>query len=137
MSTYLSSFCFFWLETTMMFIIWAMISENDFSLIGCVICVVEWCWSIRDSWKVEWDVFHSSCQLLCNIFKILFIFNWRITALQFCVGFCHTSVWISHRYTYVPFLLNLLPTPLGYHRAPAWVPWVIQQIPTGYLFYIW
>ena len=25
---------------------------------------------------------------------------------------CHTSAWISHRYTYVPSLLNLLPTSL-------------------------
>ena len=23
------------------------------------------------------------------------------------------------------------------YRAPVWVPWVIQQIPIGYLFYIW
>ena len=36
-------------------------------------------------------------------------FNWRIIALQYCVGFCHTSTWISHRYTYVPSLLNLHP----------------------------
>ena len=34
----------------------------------------------------------------------LFIFNWRIIALQYCVGFCHTSRWVSHRYTYVPSL---------------------------------
>ena len=39
-----------------------------------------------------------------------FIFNWRIIALQYCVGFCHTSAWISHRYTHVPSLLNLPPT---------------------------
>ena len=26
-----------------------------------------------------------------SFFNNLFIFNWRITALQFCVGFCHTS----------------------------------------------
>ena len=39
-----------------------------------------------------------------------FIFNWRIIALQYCIGFCHTSTWISHRYTYVPSLLNLSPT---------------------------
>ena len=31
----------------------------------------------------------------------LFFFNWRIIAFQCCVGFCHTSVWISHKYTYV------------------------------------
>ena len=36
-------------------------------------------------------------------------FNWRISALQYCVGVCHTSAWISHRCTYVPSLLNLLP----------------------------
>ena len=28
-----------------------------------------------------------------------------ISALQCCVGFCHTSVWISHNYTYIPSLL--------------------------------
>ena len=40
----------------------------------------------------------------------LFIFNWRIIALQCCVGFCHTSVWTGHKYTYVPSVLTLLPT---------------------------
>ena len=29
------------------------------------------------------------------------------------------------------------PTPLGWYRAPVWVSWSIQQIPIGYLFYIW
>ena len=41
--------------------------------------------------------------------------NWRILALQYCTGFCHTSTWISHRYTYVPSLLNLPPTS---HTSP-------------------
>ena len=41
-----------------------------------------------------------------NSFFFKFIFNWRIIALQYCVGFCHTSTWISHRYTYIPSLLN-------------------------------
>ena len=31
---------------------------------------------------------------------------------QYCVGFCHPSTWISHRYTHVPSLLNLPPTSL-------------------------
>ena len=39
----------------------------------------------------------------------LFIFNWRIIALYYHVPFCHTSTWISHRYTYVPTLLKLPP----------------------------
>ena len=34
------------------------------------------------------------------VFNLPFIFNWRIIALQCCVDFCHTSIWISHRYTY-------------------------------------
>ena len=49
---------------------------------------------------------------------LIFIFICRITALQYCVGFCHTSTWISHRYIYALSLLNLPPTPLGCHRAP-------------------
>ena len=52
-----------------------------------------------------------------------------IGALQYCVGFCHTSIWISHKYR-VPSLSKLPPkppshfpphpTPLGCHRAPDW-----------------
>ena len=58
--------------------------------------------------------------------------------LQFWFDFCHASTWINHRYTYVPSLLNpshfpIIPSPLGYYRAPIWVPWVMQQIPIGYL----
>ena len=40
----------------------------------------------------------------------LFIFDGRIIALQYCVGFCHSSTWIRRRCTCVPSLLNLLPT---------------------------
>ena len=36
--------------------------------------------------------------------------HWKVIALQYCLGFCHTSMWISHRYTYVPSLLNPSPT---------------------------
>ena len=59
-----------------------------------------------------------SLQLNKLIFKKLFIFNWRIIAFQYCVGFCHMSTWISHRHTYEPpFHLPPYPTPLGCHRA--------------------
>ena len=66
------------------------------------------------------------------LFYFLFIFNWRIIALQYCVSFCHISTWISHRHTYVPLHTYVLhtyiclsshfplhPTPLGCHRAPG------------------
>ena len=48
--------------------------------------------------------------------KILFFFNWRISALQCCVGFCHTIMQNSHKYTHAPSLLNLLPTS---HPIPS------------------
>ena len=51
--------------------------------------------------------------------KILFIFNWRIIALRCCVGFCHTSTWISHGSISVAFLLSLPPTPTPSH--PSWL----------------
>ena len=35
------------------------------------------------------------------------MFNWMIVTLQYGDDFCCTSTWISHRYTYVPSLLNL------------------------------
>ena len=41
-----------------------------------------------------------------------FIFNWSITALQYCVVFCHTTAWTNHKYTYVPcYLTSPLPDP--------------------------
>ena len=48
-----------------------------------------------------------------RISKINLFFNWRIIALQNFVGYCQTSTWISHRYTYIPSLLNLPPTSLS------------------------
>ena len=31
----------------------------------------------------------------------IYIFNWRIIALQCCGGLYHTSLWISHNFIYV------------------------------------
>ena len=42
---------------------------------------------------------------------LIFIFIWKITALQYCVGFCHASTGISHRYTYDPPSPFSLPPP--------------------------
>ena len=44
-------------------------------------------------------------------------FYWKIIALQYCVGFCHISTWISYRYTYVPSLLNPLPSASSFHHS--------------------
>ena len=59
---------------------------------------------------VLWLVFWHQ---LINIVSFLnLFFNWRIIALQNFVVFSQTSTWISHRYTYIPSLLNLPPTSL-------------------------
>jgi len=54
--------------------------------------------------------------------KNVFIFNWRTMALQCCVGFYHTSTWISYRCTYVPSTLNL---PSTSHPIPLF--WVVTE----------
>ena len=64
---------------------------------------------------------HSSIIFYDLPLTILFfnsIFNWRITALQHCDGFCHTWTWISHMHKCVPSVLNLPhPIPQNCHRA--------------------
>ena len=48
----------------------------------------------------------------------LFIFTWRVTALQYCVGFCHTSKWIIGIYMFPPSWTPL-PAPAPSH--PSWL----------------
>ena len=36
-----------------------------------------------------------------------------------------------------PSVLPPHPSPLGWYRALVWVSWAMQQIPIGYLFYMW
>ena len=48
--------------------------------------------------------------------KKKYFFNWRIIALQNFV-FCQTLTWISHRYTYIPSLLNVPSISLPSHPS--------------------
>ena len=57
------------------------------------------------------------------IFLKLIYFNWRLIALQYCSGFCHTLTLISHGYTCVPHpeSPSLFPSyliPQGHPSAP-------------------
>ena len=55
------------------------------------------------------------------LFKsIVVYFNWRIITLQYCYSFCHTSIWIGHRYTCIPSVLNPFPPPS--HPIPPGCP---------------
>ena len=40
---------------------------------------------------------------------LFFSFNWRIITLQYCAGFCHTSMWITHGCTCPPSWSPLPP----------------------------
>ena len=58
--------------------------------------------------------------------SVLFLiyFNWRLIALQYCGGFCHTLTWIRHGCTCVPHPeppshLPPHPIPQGHPSAPA------------------
>ena len=60
-------------------------------------------------------------------FLRIYLFDWRVITLQYCDGFCHTSVWISHRYTRVPpnpEPPSLLPILLS---IGSWV-WICQSL---------
>ena len=54
-------------------------------------------WTIKkaEHWIIE--VFF----VFCFFFSFIFI-SWRLIALQYCSGFCHTLTWISHGFTCIP-----------------------------------
>ena len=76
--------------------------------------------------KLSWNIHkiqyftHFYSFFLKLIYFLKLIFNWRIIALQYYVGFCHISTCISLRCTYVPSLLTSFPppNPPSCHRAP-------------------
>ena len=63
------------------------------------------------------QVFWTSCGFFFFFKRNLFIyFNWRLTILQYCSGFCQTSTRISHGCTCVPH-----PEPPS-HSPPHYIP---------------
>ena len=66
-----------------------------------------WLWASETMSELE--LFQTS------FFIELFIFNWSIIDLHYCVGFCHISTWISHQFSSVQSL------------SPVWLfatPWI-------------
>ena len=49
---------------------------------------------------------------------IFFFFSpWNIVALQYCVSFYWTTLWVSYKFTYMPFLMSLPHTPPPSHPS--------------------
>ena len=98
--------------------------------------------------KCDWTMRMNGGSLGKRVFKknkvcfLKFIFNWRIIALQYCVGFWHQqcepamSIFMSPPSWTSPHPPPH-PTSLGCPCAPGWAACVIQQLPDSYLFYIW
>ena len=65
----------------------------------------------RDSYYWDYVREQKCCRIQVTKFFFLsvYFFNWRKVALQCCVGFCHTTMQISHNYTYIHSLLSLPP----------------------------
>ena len=63
---------------------------------------------------VSFAVLHIRSSLLPSFFLFLIYFSWRLITLQYCDGFCHVSMWISHGCTCVPH-----PEPPSHHPLPS------------------
>ena len=85
----------------------------------------------------------SSHLFLVDFLKIIFIYFKLIDDCFIILVWLLSYIGMNQPLVYIcllpfesPSNLPPHPTPLGCHRAPVWVPWVIRQISTGYLFYI-
>ena len=80
--------------------------------------------------------------LLCLSLYFFIYFIWRLITLQYCSGFCHTLIWISHGFTCAPnpeppSHLPPPPIPLDNPSAPALSTCLMYRTWTGDLFHIW
>ena len=58
---------------------------------------------------------HQDSFLNFNLF-----FNWRKIALQCFIGFCHTTAWTSHNYSYIPSLRSFPPLSISHPSRLSW-----------------
>lgn len=64
------------------------------------------------SYPTLWFLFERSNFFVLVLYFIFNLFlNWRQIALQCCAEFYYTTMWVCHKYTYVPSHMNLSPTP--------------------------
>ena len=78
-----------------------------------------------------------------NVFYFIFSFifiSWMLISLQYCSGFCHTLIWISHGFTFIPHPdplshLPLYPILLGLPNAPGLSTCLMHPTWAGDLFH--
>ena len=81
--------------------------NENICLVGT--CRVRWLSLEHSRWIRSTDQTTSFPSFPFQFFFLTYFFNWKIIALQNFIVFCQISTWISHRYTYIPSLLNLPP----------------------------
>ena len=81
------------------------------------------CWNY---YKIHWEMNESNVltfpgnvgSLQKNFFwKKLIYFSWKLITLQYCSGFCHTLIWISHGFTCGPHPEPHFPPPSPSHPS--------------------
>ena len=99
-------------------------NTQSFHLLGWILV------SMFTEWKREFrqkHLMYTLCRtfLVCLILTLVLLhfnfiyFNWKKIILQYCGGFCHTSIWITLGCTCVPASWTPHLTPLGCPRALA------------------
>ena len=124
---------------------WIMIRNSPWPLSQCPTQALKASFSLPLGWRLEvgtgragmdegrrsifwapfvpepgWGAQDSRLFTICfTIFFFLLnlFFIWRTIALQYYVGFCHTTTWISHNYISILSLWNLPPHPIHPSRS--------------------
>ena len=73
-------------------------------------------WGVKEcsSQRLATELGFEEDKIFFSIFN-LFICSWRIIALQYCFGFCHTSKWIARGIQMSPTSWTFLPPPASSH----------------------
>ena len=98
-----------WLAKCFNYVTRILIKLSFFMMEPSIYCSFSELWGMKRDWGLVNHDTRAKCGPPSAFFKV---FNWRIIALQGFVAFCYTSRRISHRYTHVPFLLDLPPISL-------------------------
>ena len=93
--------------------------------------------------QVFTKVWSSPCLFffLLPFFKLIFLLKDNCF-IEFCCSLSNLNMNQPWVYIYLlpfepPSYLLPHPIPLDWYRTPVWISWAKQQIPLGYLFYIW